>query len=93
MRASTKADKDYQAIVADLIANAIGSSRVVGENSRITRLVAGSIERFAAELRGDARDGEARALVAHAAALLAENNGAEVVPDLTAAVEAMATRH
>ena len=87
------ADKDYQRIVTDLIANAIGTSKVAGENSRITRLVAGSIERFAAELRGGERDDEARELVEHAAALLAEHDGAEVVPALTAAVEAMAAHH
>ncbi|OYY93193.1 MAG: hypothetical protein B7Y41_12780 [Hydrogenophilales bacterium 28-61-23] len=93
MRTTAMADKDYQRIVSDLIANAIGSSRVTGENSRITRLVAGSIDRFAAELRVGARDDEARELVEHAAALLAESDGADVVPALTAAVEAMAARH
>ena len=87
------ADKDYQRIVSDLIANAIGSSRITGENSRITRLVAGSIDRFAAELRIGARDDEAQVLVAHAATLLAESNGADVVPALTAAVAAMSARH
>ncbi len=87
------ADKDYQRIVSDLITNAIGSSRVTGENSRITRLVAGSIDRFAAELRVGARDDEARALVTHATALLAESGGADVVPALTAAVAAMTARH
>jgi len=86
------ADKDYQQIVADLIANAIGSSRITGENRRITRLVAGSIDRFAAELRTGARDGEAQALVEHAAALLSESGGADVVPALTAAVAAMTNR-
>jgi hypothetical protein len=86
------AEKDYRQIVADLIANAIGSSRVTGENNRISRLVAGSINRFAAELRTEARDGDARELVEHAAALLAENGGIDVVPALTAAVAAMAGR-
>lgn len=85
-------DKDYQLIVSDLIANAIGSSRFVGENRRVTRLVAGSIDRFAAELRTEARTDEARALVEHAAFLLAEGGGAEVVPTLTAAVAAIAGR-
>ena len=83
------ADKDYQRIVADLIANAISSARVVGENSRITRLVAGNIGRFAAELRSGERDNEARELVEHAVALLAAGDGIEVVPALTASVEAM----
>lgn len=87
------ADKDYQRIVADLIANAIGTSKVTGENRRITRLVAGSIDRFAAELRVGERDDEARELVEHAAALLAEYGGADVVPDLTATVRALAARH
>jgi hypothetical protein len=86
------AEKDYQRIVSDLIANALGSSRVAGENSRITRLVAGSIERFAAELRVAARADEAGELVEHAAALLAEHDGADVVPALTEAVQAMAAR-
>ena len=87
------AEKDYPRIIGDLIAQAIGSARVAGENGRITRLVAGSIDRFAAELRNGEREGEARALVAHAAAQLAEADGAEVVPALTAAVQAMAARH
>lgn len=87
------AEKDYQRIISDLIANAISSSRVAGENSRITRLVAGSIERFSAELRAGARDDEARDLVEHAAALLTEYDGADLVPALTATVQAMAARH
>lgn len=84
------ADKDYPKIIADLIAQAIGASRVTGENSRITRLVAGSLQRFATELRGAAREDEARQLVHLAARLLAEQDGAQVVPALTATVGAMA---
>jgi hypothetical protein len=87
------AEKDYQRIITDLIANAISSSRVAGENSRITRLVAGSIERFSIELRATAREDEARDLVDHAAALLVEYDGADLVPALTATVQAMAARH
>jgi hypothetical protein len=87
------AEKDYQRIITDLIANAISSSRVAGENSRITRLVAGSIERFSIELRAAARENEARDLVDHAAALLVEYDGADLVPALTATVQAMAARH
>lgn len=86
------ADKDYPRIITDLIANAISSSRVTGENSRVTRLVAGSVERFAAELRHGGRDDEARELVELAAGLLADYDGAEVVPALTATVDAMAAR-
>lgn len=37
--------------------------------------------------------GKADALLAHARDLLAENDGAEVVPALTAAVEALAAAH
>lgn len=33
------ADKDYPRIVSELIANAIATSRIAGENGRITRLV------------------------------------------------------
>jgi hypothetical protein len=46
----------YQA-TADLIANAIGTAKVFGENRRITNLVASSILRFAEEMDGsDAGD-------------------------------------
>jgi hypothetical protein len=86
------ADKDYPGIITDLIAHAVNISRIAGENSRITRLVAGSIERFATELRASQRDQEARALVSLATTLLAEQAGEEVVPALTAVVEAMAAR-
>lgn len=84
------ADKDYPRIVSDLIGNAISTGRVTGENGRITRLVAGSIGRFAAELKADNQEAEADALVAHAIHLLDEYEAADVVPALTAAVEALA---
>ncbi|THF64203.1 hypothetical protein [Pseudothauera rhizosphaerae] len=84
------ADKDYHAIVTDLIANAIRTSKVTGENGRITRLVAGSIGRFAAELKVGNQEDEAQALIEHAQELLAAGDGAEVVPALTAAVAALA---
>lgn len=84
------ADKDYHAIVTDLIANAIKTSRVTGENGRITRLVAGSIGRFAAELTVGNQQDEAVALIEHARELLDAGDGAELVPALTAAVAAMA---
>tara|TARA_R110001583_G_scaffold24563_2_gene89900 strand:- start:169094 stop:169360 length:267 start_codon:yes stop_codon:yes gene_type:complete len=87
------ADKDYPRIVSELIANAIATSRIAGENGRITRLVAGSIGRFASELKVGNEAGKADALLAHARDLLAENDGAEVVPALTAAVEALAAAH
>jgi len=83
------AEKDYHAVVTDLIANAIKTSKVTGENGRITRLVAGSIGRFAAELRGSDHADEARALIEHARELLDAGDGAEIVPSLTAAVAAL----
>lgn len=87
------ADKDYHAIITDLIASAIKTSKVAGENGRITRLVAGSIGRFAAELKVGKQDDEAAALIEHARELLDAGDGAEVVPALTAAVAAMAATH
>ena len=87
------ADKDYHRIVADLIGNAIASSRVTGENGRITRLVAGSIGRFAAELKQGAKTDEAHKLVENAVRLLEQQDGARIVPALSAAVEAMASKH
>lgn len=87
------ADKDYHRIIADLIGNAIASSKVTGENGRITRLVAGTLGRFAAELRQGAKADEAHGLVEDAARLLARHDGARIVPALTAAVEAMAAGH
>lgn len=38
----------YQ-VVSDLIANAIATARVLGENRRIANLVAGSVNRYMAE--------------------------------------------
>lgn len=84
------ADKDYQRIVSELIANAIATSRIAGENGRITRLVAGSIGRFAAELTVGRQGEQADALLEHARHLLEKNDGADVVPALTAAVDALA---
>ena len=83
------AEKDYHAVVTNLIANAIKTSKVTGENGRITRLVAGSIGRFAAELRSSDQADEARALIEHARELLDAGDGAEIVPSLTAAVAAL----
>lgn len=87
------ADKDYHRIVADLIGNAIASARVTGENGRITRLVAGSIGRFAAELKLGAKADEAHKLVEDAVRLLEQQDGARIVPALSAAVETMASKH
>jgi len=51
---------DPFAVIAGLIANAIQTARVFGENRRISNLVAGSVARFMADMD----DGDA--LVTHA---------------------------
>jgi hypothetical protein len=48
---------DPYAATAALIANAITTAKVLGENPRITRLVVSSVGRFAAELDGAVSDG------------------------------------
>lgn len=68
----------------ELIANAIGTARVFGENPRITRLVASSVGRFAAEL--DKNGSPGAALVEHALELISEQD-AQFVPGLLAALE------
>lgn len=51
------AKPDPYLATTDLVANAIASARVLGESPRITRLVASSVGRFAAEM--DREAGEA----------------------------------
>ncbi|GAB2182262.1 hypothetical protein DLREEDagrD3_24850 [Denitratisoma sp. agr-D3] len=57
---------------ATLVDNAVTAARVLGENPRISRLVASSVGRFAAELAPE----EGQALIRHALARI----GAEEVP-------------
>ena len=74
----------YQA-TADLIANAIGTAKVLGENRRITNLVAGSVARFAAEMDdSDAGD----ELLSHALECISEQDAAHV-PALHSALNAL----
>lgn len=74
----------YQA-TSDLIANAIGTAKVFGENLRITNLVAGSIGRFAMEMDdSDAGD----ELLSHALSCISAQD-AEHVPSLYAALHAL----
>lgn len=73
----------YQ-VTTELIENAIATARVMGENTRIASLVAGSVGRFAAEMDDDAGD----ALLAHALVCIQEQ-GVELVPGLYAALQAL----
>ncbi|HEY3432984.1 MAG TPA: hypothetical protein VGK09_10590 [Rhodocyclaceae bacterium] len=52
----SKKPDPYEASAA-LIANAIGTAKVLGENSRITGLVVSSVGRFAAELDAATEEG------------------------------------
>jgi hypothetical protein len=76
----------YQA-TANLIANAIGTAKVFGENRRITNLVASSILRFAAEMDdSDAGD----ELLSHALSCISAQD-AEHVPGLHLALSTLLT--
>lgn len=74
----------YEASAA-LIANAIGTAKVLGENPRITRLVVSSIGRFAAELDGaspvTSAAGPGRALLQYALTRISAAD-APLVPEL-----------
>jgi hypothetical protein len=74
----------YQA-TSDLIASAIGTAKVFGENRRITNLVASSIGRFVLEMEdSDAGD----ELLAHALSCIRAQD-AEHVPTLHSALNAL----
>lgn len=74
----------YQA-TSDLIANAIGTAKVFGENRRITNLVASSIGRFILEMEdSDAGD----ELLSHALSCISTQD-AEHVPILHSALHAL----
>jgi hypothetical protein len=74
----------YQA-TSDLIANAIGTAKVFGENRRITNLVASSIGRFILEMEdSDAGD----ELLAHALSCIRAQD-AEHVPTLYSTLNAL----
>ena len=70
---------------SDLIANAIGTAKVLGENRRITNLVASSIGKFILEMEdSDAGD----ELLAHALSCISAQD-AEHVPTLHSALNAL----
>ncbi len=69
-------------VTGELIANAIQTARVFGENRRISHLVAGSVKRFMAEMD----DGDA--LLEHALACIADEDAGHV-PALRAALQAL----
>lgn len=74
---------------SDLIAHAIGTAKVVGENRRITNLVASSIGKFILEM-GDSDAGDE--LLAHALSCISAED-AKYVPNLYASLNALLTRH
>jgi hypothetical protein len=70
---------------SELIANAIGTAKVLGENRRITNLVSSSIGRFILEMDdSDAGD----ELLAHALSCISAQD-AEHVPTLHSALNAL----
>jgi hypothetical protein len=70
---------------SELIANAIGTAKVLGENRRITNLVSSSIGRFILEMDdSDAGD----ELLAHALSCISAQD-AEHVPTLHSALSAL----
>jgi len=74
----------YQ-ITSELIANAIGTAKVLGENRRITNLVSSSIGKFILEMDdSDAGD----ELLAHALSCISTQD-AKHVPNLYASLNAL----
>lgn len=70
---------------SDLIAHAIGTAKVVGENRRITNLVASSVGKFILEM-GDSDAGDE--LLAHALSCISTQD-AKYVPSLYASLNAL----
>ena len=70
---------------SDLIANAIGTARVLGENRRITNLVSSSIGRFILEM-DDTGSGDE--LLSHALSCISVED-VEHVPKLYSALKAL----
>ena len=69
----------------ELITHAIGTARVLGENQRITNLVASSIGRFILEM-GDSDSGDE--LLSHALSCIREQD-AKLVPKLYSTLNAL----
>lgn len=85
-----KPKPDHFKATAALISNAVGTARVFGENPRITRLVASSIGRFAAELDNAPDTVTAGAhLISYALAQISEQD-ALFVPRLHASLAELA---
>lgn len=74
--------QDPYRVTRELIANAIHTAKVCGENRRISNLVAGSVGRFMTEA------GDGGALLVHALACIDEED-AEHVPSLLAMLQAL----
>jgi hypothetical protein len=70
---------------SDLIANTIGTAKVLGENQRITNLVASSIGRFVLEMDNTDSGDE---LLSHALSCI-NSQDAELVPKLHSALNAL----
>lgn len=80
------AKQDPYRVTGDLIANAIDTAKVFGENRRISNLIAGSVGRFMAEME----DGDA--LLLHAFGCISDED-AEYLPELRASLQSLSARH
>lgn len=74
-------DRDRFEAAAEMVATAIQTAGVFGENQRITRLIVGNIGRMAAELDAEPGSPGGRALLRHAIAGIAPDD-ALLVPKL-----------
>jgi len=83
------ARQDHYRATAGLIANAVMSARVLGENQRITRLVASSVGRFMQEMDATPGSAPGEELLDFALDCLQEQ-GPECVPALASALRALA---
>lgn len=82
---------DFYRTTADLIANAVTSAKVLGENRRVNQLVVGSVGRFMREMDATPGGAPGEELLDFALDCL-QAQGADCVPALAAALGALAAR-
>ena len=81
-------EKDRFEAATEMVATAIQTAGVFGENQRVTRLIVGKLGRMAAELDAEPGSPGGRALIRHALAGI-DPDDALLVPVLLAGLQAL----
>lgn len=82
-------DTDRFEAAAEMVATALQTAQIFGENQRITRLIVGNIGRMAAELDATPDGPSGLALIRHALTAIPDDAGT-LVPALRAGLETLA---